>query len=75
LAQHIDTGCIVAIKRVHKQVLVQYNMVDRFIEEIKLHKSLNHPNIVKFYGFFEEQDHICLVLEYLSGGTLFDYLN
>ena len=36
---------------------------------------MNHPNIVKFYGFFEEKDHICLVLEYLNGGTLFDHLN
>lgn len=36
---------------------------------------LDHPNIVKFYGFFEEKDNICLVLEYLNGGTLFDYMN
>lgn len=50
-------------------------MVDRFIEEIKLHSKLDHPNIVKFYGFYEEKEHICLVLEYLHGGTLFDYMN
>jgi aurora kinase, other len=75
LAKHIETGFIVAIKRVLKETIKRYNMVDRFVEEIKLHSRLNHPNIVKFYGFFEEEDSICLVLEYLSGGTLFDYLN
>ena len=55
-------------------MIIESNMVDRFVEEIKLHKSLNHPHIVKFYDYFEEKDHVCLVLEYLSGGTLFDYL-
>lgn len=50
-------------------------MVNRFIEEIKLHSKLDHPNIVKFYGFYEDLDSICIVLEYLNGGTFFDYLN
>jgi serine/threonine protein kinase len=36
---------------------------------------MNHPNIVKFYGVFEEQDSFYMVLEYMNGGTLFDYLN
>ena len=64
-----------AIKQVSKEKLIKSNMVDRFIEEMKVHMKLNHPHIVKFYTFFEEKDHICLVLEYLDGGTLFDYLN
>ena len=75
LAQHLETGFLVAIKKVQKQILRDERILARFIEEIKLHSRLNHPNIVKFYGFFEEKDHICLVLEYLNGGTLFDHLN
>ena len=35
----------------------------------------DHPNIVKFYGVFEDKDFIYLVMEYMNGGTLFDYLN
>ena len=50
-------------------------MVDQFAEEIRLHSSLDHPNIVKFYGVFEEKNYIYLVMEYMNGGTLFDYLN
>lgn len=50
-------------------------MVNQFIEEVKLHSSLEHPNIVKFFGFFEETDAIYLILEYINGKTLFDYLN
>lgn len=45
------------------------------MQEIRLHSSLDHPNIVKFYGVFEEGDSIYLVMELLNGGTLFDYLN
>lgn len=50
-------------------------MVDQFTKEIRLHSSLDHPNIVKFYGVFEEKDFIYLVMEYMNAGTLFDYLN
>ena len=58
-----------------KNKLIEYNIVDQFIKEIKLHSSMDHPNIVRFYGFFEEKDSLYMVLEYMSGGTLFDYLN
>lgn len=75
LAQHLKTRFVVAIKRVPKKNIIEGNMLDRFIGQIKLHMMLDHPNIVKCYGFFQEKDNICLILEYLSGGTLFDALN
>lgn len=53
LAKHIETSFLVAIKKVSKLKLKEFNMVDQFIKEVKLHCSLDHPKIVKFYGFFE----------------------
>jgi serine/threonine protein kinase len=50
-------------------------MIEQFKAEIRLHSSLDHPNIVKFYGFFEEGDFIYLILEYMNGGTLFEYIS
>lgn len=50
-------------------------MLDQFVKEIRLHSCLDHPNIVKFFGVFEEGNNIYLVMEYLNGGTLFDCLN
>lgn len=50
-------------------------MMDQFVKEIRLHSCLDHPNIVKFFGVFDEGNNIYLVMEYLNGGTLFDCLN
>jgi serine/threonine protein kinase len=37
-------------------------------------KTLNHPNIIKFWGIYETDNLIYLVTEYLSGGTLEDFM-
>jgi len=50
-------------------------MMNQLGKEIQLHYSLDHPNIVHFYGCFEEQENLYLVMEYMNGGTLFDQLN
>jgi aurora kinase len=75
LGRHSDTGFIAAIKKIEKQKVKEFKMVDQFVQEIRLHSSLDHPNIVKFYGVFEEGDSMYLVIELLNGGTLFDLLN
>ena len=66
---------MVALKKVVKSKVAEYKMLDQFCSEIRLHSCLDHPNIVKFYGCFEEKEDVYLVLEYMNGGTLFDYLN
>jgi serine/threonine protein kinase len=44
------------------------------LREKQILSEINHPNIVKLVDFFEdeEEDSVYLVLEYLSGGELFD---
>ena len=48
-------------------------MVDQFTEELKIHYSLNHPNIVKLYTHFEDDYHVFLLMEYIDGGQLMQY--
>ncbi|OHS93959.1 hypothetical protein TRFO_11420 [Tritrichomonas foetus] len=38
--------------------------------EIDSLKSLNHPNIIKLYDYFESPTHTILILQYCNGGTL-----
>lgn len=37
-------------------------------------KQMNHPNIMKFYEIFQEEDKIVLITEILEHGDLYSYL-
>jgi len=37
--------------------------------EIKIHKSLHHPNIVDFEECFEDEENVYMVLELCEGGV------
>lgn len=39
--------------------------------EIKLHKKLSHPSIIKLFDFFKLKDSIYLLMEYAEKGNLF----
>lgn len=41
--------------------------------EIEILKICDHPNIVKFYDYFEDEKSLYIVMEYCQGGELFDY--
>ena len=75
LARHHQAGFVVAIKKIVKSKVIEHKMLEQFCSEIKLHLCLDHPNIVRLYGFFEDKNDIYLPMEYMNGGTLFDYLN
>uniref|UniRef100_A0A3Q3BSU0 Serine/threonine-protein kinase CHK1 n=1 Tax=Kryptolebias marmoratus TaxID=37003 RepID=A0A3Q3BSU0_KRYMA len=45
---------------------------DNVKKEVCIHKLLNHPNIVRFFGHRKEGPSVYLFLEYCTGGELFD---
>ncbi|CAG5873911.1 serine/threonine-protein kinase Chk1 [Menidia menidia] len=45
---------------------------DNVKKEVCIHKMLNHPNIVRFFGHRKEGPTVYLFLEYCTGGELFD---
>ncbi|KAJ3437878.1 protein kinase [Anaeramoeba flamelloides] len=65
----------VAVKIISKTNLVidQKNM-DRVRTEIAIQKLIDHPNIIKIYDVYETEKHLFLILEYVSGGELFEYI-
>lgn len=47
----------------------------KFIEEANRYLYLNHPNIVKLKDFIDKKDRQYLVMEYIEGNDLSDYIN
>ena len=45
-----------------------------FKSENELLKKLNHPNIVKYYKSFREEDQLYIIMEYFDNGDLSDYV-
>lgn len=73
LARHIPTGWEVAIKIIDKTQL-NPSSLQKLYREVRIMKILNHPNIVKLFEVIETEKTLYLVMEYASGGEVFDYL-
>lgn len=72
LATHILTGEKVAVKIMDKTKLGKD--LPRVKLEISALKSLSHPNICKLYQVIDTETHCYVVMEYCSGGELFDHI-
>ncbi|KAM9728422.1 MAP/microtubule affinity-regulating kinase 4 isoform 4-T5 [Menidia menidia] len=73
LARHIRTGREVAIKIIDKSQLNPTSL-QKLFREVRIMKGLNHPNIVQLFEVIETEKTLYLVMEYASGGEVFDYL-
>mmetsp|Transcript_30643 Transcript_30643/g.55908 ORF Transcript_30643/g.55908 Transcript_30643/m.55908 type:complete len:544 (+) Transcript_30643:45-1676(+) len=69
LGKHRASGAIRAVKTIKKES--QREALDN---EIKLMKSVDHPNIVRIYEVFEDSCFMHLVMELCTGGELLDKL-
>ncbi|KAI3352669.1 hypothetical protein L3Q82_020144 [Scortum barcoo] len=73
LARHTLTEREVAIKIIDKTQLNPTSL-QKLFREVSVMKILNHPNIVKLFEVIETEKTLYLVMEYASGGEVFDYL-
>ncbi|NMA95625.1 MAG: Stk1 family PASTA domain-containing Ser/Thr kinase [Clostridiales bacterium] len=64
----------VAVKILRLELVEDEEFVARFRRESQSAASLSHPNIVEIYDVGEEEDIHYIVMEYVSGGTLKDYI-
>ncbi|PIN26705.1 Serine/threonine protein kinase [Handroanthus impetiginosus] len=71
-AQNVDTGESVAIKVLAKSTILKHKMVDQIKREISIMKIVRHPCIVRLHEVLASQTKIYIVLEFVTGGELFD---
>ena len=74
LAKHQITGEKVAIKILDKEKIIQEADKTRIEREIKILKNLRHNNIVHLYDIKETSNSLYIIMEYIQGKELFDYI-
>ncbi|OMJ87155.1 hypothetical protein SteCoe_11154 [Stentor coeruleus] len=74
LGVHIKTQEKVAIKVLEKERICDVSDVERVSREIHILKLIRHPNIIQLYEIIETPKKLYLIMEYASGGELFDYI-
>jgi MAP/microtubule affinity-regulating kinase len=53
---------------------IKSRVFPQLFREVRIMKMLDHPNIVKLFQVIETDKTLYLVMEYASGGEVFDYL-
>ncbi|KAF2758762.1 Pkinase-domain-containing protein [Pseudovirgaria hyperparasitica] len=70
-----EGGVQVAIKLIRRDALgTNPSRLPKIYREISILRGLQHPNIVRLHEMVETERHIGIILEYASGGELFDYI-
>ncbi|GAA5955616.1 hypothetical protein JCM3765_001802 [Sporobolomyces pararoseus] len=64
----------VAIKLIKRGNVDTAQRGEKVRREIEVLKMVRHPNIVRLYDVIETEKYIGIVLEYASGGELFDHI-
>ncbi|KAF0700705.1 Aste57867_8759 [Aphanomyces stellatus] len=74
LAEHEITGHKVAIKILNRNKIRSLDMGEKVRREISLLRKMQHPHIIRLYEVIDTPTDIFMVLEYVAGGELFDYI-
>ena len=72
--KHKQTGFIRAMKIIPKNNLIQGCTDEDIEKEINILKKLEHPNIIKLYEFFVDDQNYYLINEFCSDGDLSEKL-
>lgn len=67
-------GRVYALKVVDLSALGEQDL-DNMRREIELHRSLVHPNIIRFYDCIQEGSFVYILLEYAANSCLYYYIN
>ncbi|XP_034227014.1 serine/threonine-protein kinase STY17-like isoform X2 [Prunus dulcis] len=74
LYRGIYLGQDVAVKILRSEHLNDA-LEDEFAQEVEILRQVHHRNVVRFIGACTKSPHLCIVTEYMPGGSLYDYLH
>ncbi|EKM52459.1 uncharacterized protein PHACADRAFT_186606 [Phanerochaete carnosa HHB-10118-sp] len=74
LGLHMQWGEEVAVKLIRRGNVESPVRMSKIEREIEVLRTLKHPNIVRLYDVIETDKYIGIILEYASGGELFDHI-
>ncbi|KAI0350918.1 Pkinase-domain-containing protein [Trametes cingulata] len=74
LGLHMQWGEEVAVKLIRRGNIDSSVRMSKVEREIEVLRTLKHPNIVRLYDVIETDKYIGIILEYASGGELFDHI-
>lgn len=70
-----ESNEIVAYKKIHKNLLIDNNSINRIMREAEILKELNHPNIIKLHSYNHWEEEAAIELEFVEGKNLRDWLD
>ena len=72
LVQHNRTNATYALKAIDKRLLlINIDERNQFLREVQIMYKIHHPNVVKLFGHFEDNNYCYLLMEYVEGGEYF----
>ena len=71
LVVHKKTNAQYAIKAIDKRNKMNVEETPYFKREIEVMYKVHHPNVVKLYGHFEDNNYCYFLMEYISKGNLY----
>ncbi|KAK3394760.1 putative OS4 protein [Podospora didyma] len=74
-AMNLDTGQVMAVKEIRLQdpKLIP-NVAGQIRDEMRVLESVDHPNVVSYYGIEVHRDRVYMFMEFCSGGSLANLL-
>lgn len=74
VGEHVKTGHLVAVKILNRAEIAEMNMQEKVKREIAYLSRFSHPHINRLYEVIYTPTDIFMVIEFLSGGELFDHI-
>ena len=74
ISKNKKTNEYVAMKIMKEVEILKSKQADHIANEIKILSMIDHPFVIKFDGFTQDEKYLYLALELINGGELFTYL-